>query len=229
MGGAKDNPFGEGTAEWWVACVAKGRGAVLIVASAPAARGDRARVTIHVRIREVLGQASGIRTFDSTHWGGDKTQSQAPLGSTPSAREMVHNFSSTQHLQAVPFVCLLLVCGVYSGASLIRNRFLLGPYSRTIPMTLRRSWLFLMSEEPLYRFYSKASSHAARRPRNALRAVLGLRAVWDQPSPISHGEFYNFFHLLFPWFRGRGNAAARETGLQVYLIYKRTDLPRTLP
>ena len=42
---------------------------------------------------------------------------------------------------------------VYRGTSLIRNRFRLGPYSRTMPRVIQRTWgglQFLMSEVPLY-------------------------------------------------------------------------------
>ena len=69
---------------------------------------------------------------------------------------------------------------LYRGTSLTRKRAPLGPYSRTMPRALWRSWggwLFVMSEVPLHARYAK---HAARL------------------NPVHQGTFFFFFITLKP-------------------------------
>ena len=56
---------------------------------------------------------------------------------------------------------------VYSGTSLIRNRHPVGPYNRTMPRLLWRSWRrrrFLMSEVPLYHAGNQPCIITTRKP-----------------------------------------------------------------
>ena len=80
----------------------------------------------------------------------------------------------------------------YSGTSLIRNRFLLGPYSRTMPRALRWSWvgvLFLMSEVPLYLLGRKGPVEVCPNPR--------------MPRSSEYGTYKTAKGRFWPWFSVR--------------------------